>query len=74
MIVELLYYPPPYGRSISLGLFEADNESDADDLCELYSKEWGEEVFWTEYVQERSLFEEIKEGFYALKGGNEYVR
>lgn len=67
MVVELLYYPPPYGRSISLGLVEVDKESDADDLCELYSKECKEEVFWTEYVQERSLFEEIKEGFDALK-------
>lgn len=67
MIVELLYYPPPYGRSVSLGLFEVDKESDADDLCDLYSKEYKEEVFWTEYVQERYLFEEIKEGFDALK-------
>ena len=64
MIVEL-----SYGRSISLGMFEVDKESDADDLCDLYSKTHKEDVFWTEYVQERSLFEEIKEGFDALKEG-----
>lgn len=67
MIIELLFYPPPYGRSVTIGVFEVDKESDADDLCDLYSKEYKEEVFWTEYIQERSLFEEIKEGFVALK-------
>lgn len=67
MIIELLYYPPPFGRSVLVRMFEVDKESDADDLCELYSKECREEVFWTEYVEERSLFEEIKEGFDALK-------
>lgn len=58
MIIELLFYPPPYGRSVSIGMFEVDNGGDADNLCDLYSKEHKEEVFWTEYVQERSLFEE----------------
>ena len=67
MIVELLFYPPPYGRSVTIGVVEVDKESDADDLCDLYSKTHKEEVFWIEYVQERSLFEEIKEGFDALK-------
>lgn len=67
MIVELIYYPPPYGRSVLVGMFEVDKGSDADDLCELYSKECKEEVFWTEYENSRSLFEEIKEGFDALK-------
>ena len=67
MIVELKFYPSPRGRGITIGEFEVDKESDADDLCDLYSKEYKEEVFWTEYLQERSLFEEIKEGFDALK-------
>lgn len=67
MIIELLFHPPHYGRSISIGLFKVDKESDADDLCDIYSKGCEEEVFWTEYAQERSLFEEIKEGFDMLK-------
>lgn len=67
MIIELLFYTPPRGEVLLLGVFEVDKESDADDLCDLYSKTHKEEVFWTECVQERSLFEEIKEGFDALK-------
>lgn len=64
MVIELKFYPSPYGRSISIGEFEVDKESDADDLCEVYGREYNEEVFW----EERSLFNEIKEGMEALKG------
>ena len=46
MIIELLFYPPPYRRSVTIGVFEVDKESDADDLCDLYSKTHKEEVFW----------------------------
>lgn len=59
MLIDIVFYPPPYGRSVLVGTFEVDKESDADDLCEMYSNQFKEEMNWVEVVTTKELPEPV---------------